>query len=490
MTIRTKLTLLYGGLLAIVVVVVGVASLRAFRWAMIDSIDRTLEETATQIINSSLAFPLMEFGPQTGVRMVIGDLDIFRASGVFVQLWQIKDKAEPEFQGAAGGPLGYREPLDRSALGTGERYYNNVVINGTEWRVLTTPAYVRKRLIANVQAAMSLETVNGTSSRLLQIIAVSTAAALVVVVILSLWFVQRALKPIREITQAAARIAHTDDLTTRLTWVGPADELGRMVSVFNHMMERLAHLFSVQQRFVADVSHELRTPLTAIRGNLDIIKRYGVDSDSLDAITSEAERMSRMVDDLLLLARADYGGLTLDLHPLDLDTTISEVYQQARILAQASGLTVSMAFFEPVRINGNADRIKQLVFNLVGNAIKYTAEGGEISLGLRAEEDRAIIQVKDTGIGISPEHRERIFDRFYQVDPSRAAKDGVRGAGLGLAIARWIVEAHGGTIAVESEVGQGSTFTITLPVLQEEAPQAARLRIPLIGRSREPEAER
>src|SRR5690606_28611140 len=125
-----------------------------------------------------------------------------------------------------------------------------------------------------------------------------------------------------------------DDLKTRLDYHGPKDEIGRLVHVFNQMMQRLESLFSVQQRFVADVSHELRTPLTAIRGHVDLIKRYDMDPDSLEAIESEAERMSRMVGDLLLLAPADYGGLALNLEPLDLDVIVSEVFREARVLAK------------------------------------------------------------------------------------------------------------------------------------------------------------
>jgi signal transduction histidine kinase len=265
------------------------------------------------------------------------------------------------------------------------------------------------------------------------------------------------------------------------------DELGKLVSVFNHMMERLQQLFSVQQRFVADVSHELRTPLTAIRGNIELMKRYGADAESLEAIDGETARMSRMVEDLLLLARADYGGLTLDLYAVDLDTVISEIYQQTQILARNHGVQLKMARFEPVRVRGNTDRLKQLILNLVNNAIKYTPEGGTVSLSLYQREGQAVLEVTDTGIGIDKEHLARIFDRFFQADPSRTATDGMSGAGLGLSIAQWIAEAHEGSISVESEVGRGSTFTFTMPLLEAQTPVAPeppvhKYRIPLIGR--------
>jgi signal transduction histidine kinase len=282
-------------------------------------------------------------------------------------------------------------------------------------------------------------------------------------IILGMWLSRKALRPIEGITEAASKIAQTDDLSTRLEWDGPMDELGRLTKVFNGMMERLQDLFSVQQRFVADVSHELRTPLTAIRGNLDLIKRYGVDAESLEAIESEAERMSRMVSDLLLLARADYGGLTLELEPLDLDTVVIEAHQQAKILAKDRDLVINIDHFEPVRIEGHADRMKQLLLNLLGNAIKFTPDGGRITLSLRQSGGKAILRVKDTGIGIGAEDIKHIFDRFYQVDKSRFRTGD--SSGLGLAIAKWIVEAHHGTIGVESELGKGSTFIVEIPAV-------------------------
>jgi signal transduction histidine kinase len=176
--------------------------------------------------------------------------------------------------------------------------------------------------------------------------------------------------------------------------------------------------------------------------------------------------MSRLVNDLLLLARADNGELKLNLAELDLDILIDEAYREARILAKDRDLKIAVTDFEPVRILGDADRLKQLLSNLLSNAIKFTPDGGQITVQLRKTEHDAVIRVQDTGIGIAPEHLQRIFDRFYQADASRVRLGG-EGAGLGLSIARWIVEAHGGKIAVESRVGEGTTFTLTLPHIEE-----------------------
>jgi signal transduction histidine kinase len=248
----------------------------------------------------------------------------------------------------------------------------------------------------------------------------------------------------------------------------------------------LEHLFSVQQRFVADVSHELRTPLTAIRGHVDLIKRYGMDAESMEAVESEVQRMSRLVNDLLLLARADNGELKLNLQPLDLDLILGEAYREARVLAKDRDLTINMVEFEPVRINGDADRLSQLLSNLVGNAIKFTPDGGHIMLSLRKTDHEAVLQVGDTGIGIPPEHLQRIFDRFYQADASRS-RLGSEGAGLGLSISQWITEAHGGRIQVESQVGSGTIFTVSIPHIEEperiQSAAVTRPRLTLIRRN-------
>jgi signal transduction histidine kinase len=351
--------------------------------------------------------------------------------------------------------------------------YTNVLINGREMRVLTSPMFARGELLANVQAVALLSTVNNARETLLLVMAGGGAVAVIASIMIGAWLSRRALTPIAGITGAAAKIAETDDLSTRLPWSGPMDELGRLVSVFNGMMDRLQDLFSVQQRFVADVSHELRTPLTAIRGNLDLIKRYGMDETSLEAIESETDRMQRMVNDLLLLARADYGGLTLDLEPLDLDTTMMEAHRQAQILVKDRDLQVRLVRLEPLRVAGSADRMKQLVLNLVSNAIKFTPDGGHINLSLYGEGDRAVIEIADTGIGIGEEDLKHIFERFYQADTSRVRNvQNAESSGLGLSIVKWIVEAHNGSIDIKSALGEGTTFIIRIPLLNASSAPA------------------
>jgi two-component system, OmpR family, sensor kinase len=491
MTLRAKLILWYCGLLGVILILFGAALYGTTRWALLNTIDSSLIETANLVIQNSGVYTRSEFGAPDEVRMRLPELDLFRASGVFVQVWELGET--PTLTGQSTNLGSHEHPLDADALATvppatpdnpPSHIFTNTTINDGSYRVMTRPIHFWERQFV-IQTATSLETANRASQELLFVIGVGMVVAMVGSVMMAMGFANRALTPIDRVTQAAARITATDDLKTRLDYEGPMDEIGRMNSVFNQMMTRLENVFGVQQRFVADVSHELRTPLTAIRGNLDLVKRYGADKESLDAIESEVERMSRLVSDLLLLARADYGGLTLDLEPVDLDTTISEIYREGRILAKDREVSVSIHDFEPVRIKGDADRLKQLFLNLISNAIKFTPAGGSVTMNLRRTYNDAIVEVTDTGVGMAAEDLPRIFDRFYQTDPARVRKG--EGSGLGLSIAKWIAEAHGGRIEVASELGKGTTFTVTIPHIEEKPVmlpgEVTRPRITLIRRA-------
>ena len=253
--------------------------------------------------------------------------------------------------------------------------------------------------------------------------------------------------------------------------------MGRLAATFNDMLDRLQSAYAAlqsanrrleaalesQRRFVADASHELRTPLTTVRGNASLLRRFDALSpedrqDAVAQIGAEAERMSRLVNDLLMLARADAGQL-LERKPVALAPLIDDVAHQARVLAGGK-LSVSVLRLGNVdaEVRGDADALRQLLLILVDNAIKYTPAGGSVTLGLRVEQtganqQTARITVIDTGAGIPREDLPHIFERFYRADRARRAG----GTGLGLAIGKWIAEAHGGTISVESSPGAGST---------------------------------
>ena len=293
-----------------------------------------------------------------------------------------------------------------------------------------------------------------------------------------------AMRPVDRITALARSIGRSGDLSGRVPAPHGSDELGRLSVAFNELLERLDTAMAQQRRFLDDASHELRTPLTTIRASASALLRGKDDltpqplrganigcadvplrrgegepkEQELRAIARESERMGRLVTDLLALARAD-AGQVLARRPMMLDALLVDVYQQAR--HQALDVRLTIGDLEQVEILGDPDRLKQLLFNLVDNACRYTPAGGTVTLALSEQDGTASLSVRDTGPGIPSDELPRIFERFYRADHARSREVG--GTGLGLAISQVIAEAHGGRIAVDSRVGEGSTFTVYLP---------------------------
>jgi signal transduction histidine kinase len=286
------------------------------------------------------------------------------------------------------------------------------------------------------------------------------------------------LRPIHRITQTAQEIGETRDFSSRVPYKGPDDELGRLAKTLNGMLghlqdayQQVAHTLQMQREFVADVSHELRTPLTTIRGNLALLSRVPRPprperEDILADLTGESERLIRLVNDLLILARAD-AGRKLKREPVDLTSVVEDACRQASVLdagreivlddtPQASPSGTRGDKDGPVAL-GDRDALKQVLLTLLDNAIKHAR--GPIQVSLEATRGGAQIRVQDSGPGMPPELCERVFDRFYRGDASRSTP----GFGLGLSIAKTLVEAQDGSIAVESEIGKATVFTITLP---------------------------
>ncbi len=269
------------------------------------------------------------------------------------------------------------------------------------------------------------------------------------------------LKPINDLTVATKKIVNQQDLGKRLPSIKQDNEFNDLSQTINHMLTRLDNLFQAQVRLSADVSHELRTPLTIIRTNIDLLQTDMLESpeeraETFLAIDSALDRMSRLVGDLLLLSQAD-AGISLTKKPIELDDLMLDVFQESIILARGT-TQIHLGHTASAIIYGDADRLKQLLMNLISNAIKHTPQGGRVTLSSYKNDARIRISVSDTGGGIDIEHLPHIFKRFYRVKGQK-----YKGAGLGLSIAKWIAEAHDGTLTVESQRGNGSTFTLRLP---------------------------
>ncbi len=276
---------------------------------------------------------------------------------------------------------------------------------------------------------------------------------------------QRALTPLKRMTKAASRIS-SQDLSQRVPVPKSRDEVGELSVTLNRMLDRLQETLETQRRFTADASHELRTPVTAISGHASyLLRRTHPTSEQvepLEIIQSEALRMSKLVNDLLELARAD-AGLTVKREPMNLVETIEAVSKELAPVAR--GATIEA--FSPVpllEVSGDAARLKQVVLNLVQNALN--AGSSRVSVSLLKEGDWARLEVLDNGPGIPESALPNLFERFYRVDGARSTRG--NGSGLGLAIVKWIVEQHGGTVSVESKVGEGTVFTVLLPVLESD----------------------
>jgi heavy metal sensor kinase len=275
---------------------------------------------------------------------------------------------------------------------------------------------------------------------------------------------RRALRPVQEMATQARSIT-AERLGQRLPVSSPDDELGLLAIVFNETLARLEKSFDQLRRFTADVSHELRTPLTAIRSVGEVGLREERDAKAyrevIGSMLEEADRLTRLVDTLLSLARADSGHVKLAREPVDIAEMAREAVGYLSPLAEEKQQTLSVEAGAPIPATIDRLVIRQAVVNLIDNAIKYSPAGSAICVRARHSDSEAILEVLDSGPGIAPEHRERVFDRFYRIDKARSNDLG--GSGLGLALARWAVEAHDGRIELESELGKGSTFRIVLP---------------------------
>ncbi len=430
------------------------------RAALVDDVDRGLASIAQKLREETEAFVL---GDVAVLSLPEKELDVFQSATNFFVILNTRGEVLARSQNLAD----YDIVLDPGGMQTSV-YYRTVIHEGQPLRVLTEPLSVERdgviTLVGHLQVARLMEN-EAVLGQLRTILFLTGLAAVSLSVFLGALLTHRLFKPLDDIAAVAIQITRADDLSRRLPDTGRRDEIGRLTMVLNQTLERLEKLFHARQRFLADASHELRTPLTTIRGNIGLLRRMGAaEPEILDDVQDELERMTRLVDDLLLLARADTGGLPLHRLPVELDDIFLEVYRQVQSIQAPVQIVIKEV--DQVYVLGGPDRLKQLILNLVDTAFTCTPAGGEISMSLFKNDSYATVEIKDTGVGIPPEDLPRIFDRFYRVGKARGRNPG--GSGLGLSIARWIAIAHGGNIDVKSIVGVGSTFSVSLPILADQ----------------------
>ena len=453
MSLRLRLTILYSALSGGVLLIFGVAVFFLVNVVLITQIDNILVQTYTGLLKD---WRVGSDGEIT--RSAVSEFNL--APSVSYQVWDQHGRLD-----FSSPNLGiFSQALDPVGFQSEEPIYHEAYTS--PWghlRVLTIPLEAGNRPIGTLQVAASMNLVDTARRALLEIIIVMTAASMALAAVASWFAVRQALSPLSTITKAAMRLSRSDDLSLRIPSRGSAtDEAGRIITAFNETLERIEHTFASQQRFLADVSHELRTPLTVIKGNVDLMRRMKhVDDESLDSIEDEADRLTRLVGNLLLEAQAESGRLPLHFASVELDTLLLEVFKEMRVLAR-DRVNIHLTEIDQIVVNGDRDRLKQVLINLISNAVKYTPRGGEIYLSLGKVGDSARLIVRDTGPGIAAEDLPHIFERFFRAEKSRT-RSKTSGFGLGLSISHWIVDHHGGRIEVDSVENKGTTFCIFLP---------------------------
>jgi heavy metal sensor kinase len=411
---------------------------------------------------------------EAGLEELRRDLDMETATDQRVRHWIDEYKEHQNFISAiyrADGTLLARTPelaegsVPPLPTGAGDHWLNNERLPVIGWQRV-----MAKRLQFGGQefVVMLLAELEPVEHELKEVRSVLFAAGPIALFLsagLAYWLARTALAPMDRLRRATDAIT-ADRLDERLRVPNPDDELGLLTRTINAMIARLERSFAETRRFTADASHELRTPLTALRTEVEVALGKQLTLAEallvLGNVLEELVRMSRLTDQLLTLSRRDAGVEELTKVPLSLGALVAGVVEAMQPLAEAKGVLLSLHGKDNVVVAGDEGRLRQVFINLLDNALKYTPAGGRVSVRVERHGQMAIVVVEDTGIGISPEHIGKVFERFYRVDEARSRSEG--GTGLGLSIARSIVAAHGGTIDLTSTPGQRTTCTVTLPL--------------------------
>jgi two-component system OmpR family sensor kinase len=454
MSLRLRLTILYSALSGGILLLFGVIVISLVNVILLTQIDDSILQTYTQLIKDWRIGSSGEIVPGPSAENLVTTLSY--------QVWD--QHGHLSFDSPNLGS--FSQSLDPIGYQSTVSVYHDSFLPWGHLRVLTVPLEAGGRSIGTLQIAASLDVVDLARHALLEIIIITAAISMALAAAASWFTIRQALIPLSTVITTASEISKANDLAKRIP--NPKsnhDETGQFIDVFNEMLGRLEQLFLSQQRFLADVSHELRTPLTVIKGNVDLMRRMKqVDIESLDTIEDEANRLSRLVGNLLLEAQAESGKLPLYFAPVEIDTLLLEVFKEMRVVSHER-VNIKLTEIDQIVVSGDRDRLKQVLINLISNAINYTPKGGDIFLSLGKVGDNARVIIRDTGMGISSEDLPHIFERFYRAEKSRTRSQS-SGFGLGLAIANWIVKHHGGHIEVSSTENEGTTFCIFLPIMK------------------------
>ena len=489
LSVRVQLTAWFSVVFAMLVLLFGIVFYVQLRASLISSFDDALRQRTQQIA--------------AGVDKDKGSIKIYDVTGELPGLPNYsgtpgEGPSDPDAQGQRGPHVNALGTLVRVIDSSGKAIYItpgfralNVPqesisqgLHGHEWQGTVTTRDGRQvglysqslqsggLVYGILQVGEPLGTLQATLNSVVIELLWITPFVLLLGALGSYWLAARAFAPIDSLTGTARSIG-VGDLHQRVPVPGANDEIRRLALTFNEMIERLERAFARQRRFVADASHELRTPVAAIRSMTDVALEQGGTAEEyrqiLREVNAESERLGTLIGDLLALARADEGQVVFEREPVRLDLLAADVAATLEPLAQEAGIALEVLLCgEAITVCGDEARLIQVILNLLDNALTYTDQGGRVTLSVQQKQSTegrvACLTVRDSGIGIPAEHLPHIFERFYRADPARSSASG--GNGLGLAIVDWVVRVHGGAVAVTSQPGRGSTFTVTLPLVE------------------------
>ncbi|MDR9856889.1 HAMP domain-containing sensor histidine kinase [Paenibacillus sp. VCA1] len=482
MSIRLRLTAWYTCILAVTLILFGSAVYGVVHFYTFSKVKSNLEEQSKQIQPN-----LVLYISQGELKFDIGGLSAtsgFQSSQIFGQLHDYNNNRDLITENLGRMKKTFPVPSAKNAFNVDS--FETFRLNGNPFMVYQKPVVVQNQLIGFLQLAVWTGHEEELLSLLRSILIISATIMVLMATTFGLFLARKSIAPIGKVIEAADQIQKGSDLSVRIAYDGPQDEIGQLINTVNNMLGRmegfyknLEDSYAAQRRFVSDASHELRTPLTTIRGNVDLLQRMwskddGSERPNLDEATmhqmtleavsdiaDESKRMSRLVSDMLSLARADTGR-TFEKQPVPLEILVEEVARRAKMLPRtAEWITGDFSILNGVYVNGNKDYMQQMLFIFIENAFKYTPEG-QVVFDAFIYKNQVGIRISDTGIGMDKEEVPHIFERFYRADQSRGVTEGI---GLGLSIAKWIIDELEGSVEVVTRLGEGTTFVIWLPIV-------------------------
>jgi heavy metal sensor kinase len=473
--IRTRLTVWYTLFLAVLLVLLGLFLVLKLRSDLRSTVDRSVRASSGAIAANYTDDGVNGFHEITAVTL--------RRSGDVAQILDVAGHVTASYGGDLSEDPMISQARQESAFSEPQQLFQaNLGDSAQPYRLMVTHVEHAGQIRILVVAG-SLEGADEAARKIIILLLIAGPIALAAAAFGGWWVVRNALLPVERMRRKAERIG-IDHLHERLTAPDLSDEIGQLARTLNAMLDRLEAGVMAKRQLIADASHELRTPLATMRSEIDVSLREPDRSDReravLESLREDVDRMSRTVDNLLTLARADEGQLELMTSDVDLRDVAAAAVDALRPLADAKGVRLTVDG-EHHMIEGDPQRLRQAVMNLIENAVEFTPPAGSVTVSSWRMGAEVGITVADTGAGIPDSDQARVFDRFYRVDPSRSRQTG--GSGLGLAICYEIAAAHGGRIWVQSEVGAGSRFSIGLPAVDSPAPapdEPAAQRVPVL----------